>query len=334
MSKPKLPRVGQAATSDAGVGLVKARICAPPTQGGAGYFFRELPTADKGLDGQIEITADVGGEQVATGKILSVQVKAGESFFRRDNGDSWSVYVPEPTVNYWQSHSVPVLLVLADLERQQCFWVRGDATHRRTRRGFCISVPKRNVLDARSRDALAEIAENTTEAGRRLAELESEVPLMMQLTAGKPLSVDVRHWIHKSSGRCEVTLGIALDDPYEGDPPGMQPLASWTARGDGSADAITAWLPWADAEMDDDFYEGIRDDPYDEYLNEMGTYDNESGDMIDSIGIFDHWLEHRRDLQGSMYYDEIAGEIRCYRYRITLNDFGQAFVKVYNYLTG
>lgn len=330
----RLPKAGTTGTADAGLAFVKARVSTDRLNGGLGCLFRELPTGDKGVDGQVELVVEQDGEQVVTGKIISVQVKTGTSYFRHDRGECWSVYFDEATVNYWLSHSIPVLLVLVDLDGGECYWTRGDSEHHRTESGYRIDVPKKNVLTSAAYPDLARIAENTTEAGRRFARLEADIGVMRALERGHEIAVDVGHWWNKTSGRCDVVVGYALDDPYEGDPKGMREVQRLVAFGAASADSVEAWFPWAAADVDDEFYESISDDLYQEYLNETGTYDSETGRMIDSRGTFDDWLEARRGLKDAPPYGEAAGEIGYYRYRVRLNELGRAFLRVYQHLHG
>lgn len=147
-----LPRAGTLQTGDQAVAQVKLAVSQQ-----LGWLFRELPGPDLGIDGQIEILADVDGEARPTGRVMSVQVKGGPSFFKSDAGP-WTVYIEKPTVHYWRLHSLPVLVVLANLATGECFWTRGDdPALDPTEHHYKIVVPRDQRLDASARAALLNI---------------------------------------------------------------------------------------------------------------------------------------------------------------------------------
>ncbi|WCQ56133.1 DUF4365 domain-containing protein [Escherichia coli] len=46
-----------------------------------GHIFRENTNRDFGVDGQIEIVIESSGERNASGRLIAVQIKCGDSFF-------------------------------------------------------------------------------------------------------------------------------------------------------------------------------------------------------------------------------------------------------------
>src|SRR5205085_11632494 len=107
------------------------------------------------------------------GRIISVQVKTGRSYFKEDKGTHWLVRIKKTTVAYWRAHSVPVILILVDPKARLCFWSQADSeNHLEFDNNFGISVPKSQVLDDRARASLERLAANVSPAGRRLAGLE------------------------------------------------------------------------------------------------------------------------------------------------------------------
>jgi hypothetical protein len=83
-----------------------------------GLIWRETPTSDVGIDGQIEFV-DANG--LATGLIVAVQVKSGASYL----GDKKDRIIYRPTrkhANYWREFPVPVLLAIHDPESREIFW--------------------------------------------------------------------------------------------------------------------------------------------------------------------------------------------------------------------
>ena len=86
--------------------------------------WRETSTRDVGIDGQIE---HVSSEGVATGRIVAVQVKSGESYF----ADATATHVPyspsEAHRVYWESHPIPVILALHHPGENKTFWMDARA---------------------------------------------------------------------------------------------------------------------------------------------------------------------------------------------------------------
>ncbi len=90
--------------ADVGVGLVKTIIS------GMGHIFRELPTQDHGIDGEIEL---IDGDK-ATGRLVAVQIKTGQSYLKNDQGGKFVQSIRARHYEYWVDHSLPVILVLCD----------------------------------------------------------------------------------------------------------------------------------------------------------------------------------------------------------------------------
>ena len=83
-----------------------------------GNIFRKIHLEeDVGLDGIIEFVKD--GE--ATGRLLAIQVKSGDSFVANGK-DSFIVYVDEAHISYWQSHDLPIVLVCYSPSKKLAAW--------------------------------------------------------------------------------------------------------------------------------------------------------------------------------------------------------------------
>lgn len=155
----EMPNAGNTAVEQEGIALVKSISTRPLKKSGLGSIFRETSMPDYGIDGYLEfLSSDERGNSRATGKLISVQVKTGQSYFAEDDGDSWRVYIRKSTVNYWMSLSIPVILILVNEEQERCYWVRGDAFHEETMDSFRIQVPKANIFNSSARKPLFDIA--------------------------------------------------------------------------------------------------------------------------------------------------------------------------------
>lgn len=117
----------------------------------AGLIWRETPTGNVGIDGQIEY---VDGQGRATGRIVGVQVKCGVSYFE-DAGASWRFKPQEKHRFYWERYPVPVLLMLHHPENRQTYWVDVRQVLRSsTVDPQYVFVSKKQILQTTSPEAL------------------------------------------------------------------------------------------------------------------------------------------------------------------------------------
>jgi len=118
-----------------------------------GLIFRETPNGDVGIDGQIEY---VNNENQAIGKIVAVQIKAGDSYLI-DKGKYWSFYPKEKHKMYWESYPIPVILLIYSPSNNLTYFI--DARYQLnipTKTEKCIRIPKSNVLSEQSKDVIFE----------------------------------------------------------------------------------------------------------------------------------------------------------------------------------
>jgi hypothetical protein len=100
-----------------------------------------------------------------TGLIVGAQVKSGSSYFQEpahERGELvgwWFRDHEREHIDYWLGHSLPVLIILRDLESRVSYWthVTGDAVLP-AGKGAKILVPVQNMLDADHRDQLLAVA--------------------------------------------------------------------------------------------------------------------------------------------------------------------------------
>lgn len=83
-----------------------------------GLIWRETPNSDVGIDGQIEFV-DIDGR--ATGLMVAVQVKSGDSYVKGD-GAALVYYPSKKHANYWREFPVPILLVVHDPGTKTLYW--------------------------------------------------------------------------------------------------------------------------------------------------------------------------------------------------------------------
>lgn len=113
-----------------------------------GLIWRETERTDVGIDGHIELVNENGH---ATGVLVAVQIKSGDSYF--NEGDTeWRYYPEEKHRQYWERYPTPVLVVLHSPSRGESFWVDARLALKSPQRSQLryIGVPKGNVLQAAS----------------------------------------------------------------------------------------------------------------------------------------------------------------------------------------
>lgn len=120
-----------------------------------GWIFREQPTADYGIDAQIEICE--GGRP--TGRLIAVQIKSGSSWFARGDAEGFTYTGSLRHLDYWLEHSLPVILVLCDPAEYRAYWTPVERGHvRRGGSSWSIRVPRVSELSALSAEELRRLA--------------------------------------------------------------------------------------------------------------------------------------------------------------------------------
>lgn len=120
-----------------------------------GHIFRERPTSDVGIDGDIEIVNQ--GTEAATGRILLVQIKS-RSNVERDASGFLRFRCSEADIEYWLNAGPPVLLVIVDAPEKKAWfknlneWFGNDINRRRSR--TVLFDPSADVFDKAASDRL------------------------------------------------------------------------------------------------------------------------------------------------------------------------------------
>ncbi|RVK29520.1 DUF4365 domain-containing protein [Sinorhizobium meliloti] len=125
-----------------------------------GFIFRGQTSADYGVDATIEVTLTTdAGKRVATGRLIAVQVKQGDSVVRRTRY-GYTLYCSRSHANYWLRHSLPVIVVYSHPKTERLFWTHITETSlRRTPKGFAIDFDDTSELTLASEE-LRKLAES------------------------------------------------------------------------------------------------------------------------------------------------------------------------------
>jgi hypothetical protein len=184
--------------------------------------------------------------------------------------------------------------------------------------GWKILVPEDNVLDESAEAPLRAAAEADPYV-LRIRELQLARPWMELLGSGQRLVIDIEEWIHKSSGRGSISLGV---DNEDGGSP--TPLATWGVYLGSSdyAEVVPTLFAWADVSVYEETYD---DADHEEYEAECVTVDSE-GDRFESQDFAEWAAGHQREELRP--YTNVAGEADLWRLELTLNDLGRSFLIV------
>jgi len=142
------------------------------------WIFREQPIVDMGVDAHIEVCEDSN----PTGRLIALQIKTGKSWLKKSSNGY--VYRGKLThLNYWKSHSLPVIVVICDNEQRKAWWsLISDDQIVFTPKAWKITIPYDQYFDASSVELLKAIALLGWKKSKSLQELTKELSAVRSLT--------------------------------------------------------------------------------------------------------------------------------------------------------
>jgi hypothetical protein len=120
------------------------------------WHFGPNPLPDFGVDALAEIVA---ADDVVTGRLIGIQVKGGNSWFKRRRGDlGWVFESDDDHLAYWLGYSLPIIVVLVN-EKRQAFWqaITPETVIEKGSR-FTLVVPSAQRFDGSALDSLLALA--------------------------------------------------------------------------------------------------------------------------------------------------------------------------------
>jgi hypothetical protein len=181
-----------------------------------GSIFRETPQdTDVGIDGYIEFVEN----DIATGTLVGVQIKAGESFLKQySDGMYFSINASRADINYWNSHAIPVALIAYDPTTKLSGWL--DIT------GYIRQNPKTLQKDnavltihskssAFSNDTFASKFKSTFYVYRAEADLFKFTNLIVALDGEKRLQGFLGLMSHPRSRFSEITCYLLIEHLFD-----------------------------------------------------------------------------------------------------------------------
>jgi hypothetical protein len=135
-----------------------------------GFAFREQDVNDFGIDAHAELLE----AETATGRLLAMQLKSGNSYLEERANGGYVYRSDRDHVEYWLKHCLPVLVCLCDVDQRVVFWERLAAeTVASTGKGCKIVVPDEQRVDMGSRATLRDACTRVISASR-YTELRTE----------------------------------------------------------------------------------------------------------------------------------------------------------------
>ena len=106
------------------------------------WIFREQLVEDFGIDAEIE----VANQKYPTGKMIAIQIKSGDSYFKRTTREGIVFRFDENHKQYWLGHVLPVIVLLYHPVSKECIWEIIDkfTVKQVSRNGYKIVIPKEN----------------------------------------------------------------------------------------------------------------------------------------------------------------------------------------------
>ena len=261
------------------------------------FIFREQSIADYGIDAIIETREN----NLPTGKMIGVQIKSGDSFFRENEGESVIYRVDKKHRDYWVNHALPVIIVLYSPTQDKCIWELVSKENLI----FCksqwkILIPQSQILE-KSCSKLHDIAQNMSEYEHRHASLVFAKEWMLETQKKGHVILEVGEWVNKSSGKGDFFLKSTDDN---GNETVLFERTLWGFGLKSYANVIQEMFPWATVAVDTDFYE--------ENMEFERSSDLSSEDIYP--------------------YCNCAGEVDYYRLILSLNSVGKSFLAIEDFL--
>lgn len=180
---------------------------------GMGWIFRRQLESDFGIDAQAEIVED----RQPTGQLIALQIKSGSSFFVRKKGENHVFRGESRHLEYWENHSLPVVLILHNPESGLTLWQRVER-HRvmEGRNGsWSIEIPPYMTLDTNSAPAITHAIPRSDPESVRRRRTALDADLIRRVSKTGSAYVVIDEWVNKSLNFRSAE--IQFDEPEDQD---------------------------------------------------------------------------------------------------------------------
>jgi len=177
------------------------------------WIFREQSISDCGTDAYVEITRPgfKTGCYTPTGKLIGVQLKSGQSFFKEARDEYFVFRGSKRHLDYWLGHCIPTILIIYDRITGNAYWREVNrSTIILTEKGFKVNIFKQNLLKQSSKEALTNIAFFSSKYHYKLWQIQSSID-EIKLLITTPLFLYIEIDEIPNSNSCNITLLVTND---------------------------------------------------------------------------------------------------------------------------
>ncbi len=286
------------------------------------WLFRPQPFNDIGIDAHIEFI----DESDSPKQLLALQIKSGKSYFDEiRDGNVIFRDINDRQYSYWTMNSLPCIVILYNPENNTSIWEKLTSdTIKKTKegngKGYFVNVPlKQTFLDSKSNEKLLSIT-NLPQHVVNYNFLLSQKNFMEIIKNGGTVKLHSTEWVNKSSGKGTTEI-IVNDENGEEiySYPYWFPFTPYEM-------VFPRLFPWATFTADDDFYEEEDKNEWREY---NCWYDKEKDEWI-VVG--DTFEKYRKSLNPMRSIDH-SGEVAEYMLALGLNELGESFLKIDEYVS-
>jgi len=126
-----------------------------------GWIFREQPIEDYGIDAHVEVVES----DIATGKLIALQIKSGKSSFKEKTTDGFVFRGKTRHLEYWKNHSLPVMVVLYDDDSEVAYWQAVNISNvQKTDKAWKLIIPFKQQVNISSLEKIQEFSRKLTAA--------------------------------------------------------------------------------------------------------------------------------------------------------------------------
>jgi Domain of unknown function (DUF4365) len=126
-----------------------------------GCIFREQPKEDYGIDAHVEFIENCQ----ATGKLIALQIKSGDRYFKEKKGNNIIFRGENKHLEYWQNHSLPVIVVLYKDSENTAYWQAvNNNTVQRTEKGWKLLIPLDRQVNSHALEQLKKLSQKIISA--------------------------------------------------------------------------------------------------------------------------------------------------------------------------
>ena len=248
-------------------------------------IFREQRGGDTGLNAHLEIAETYP----KMGKVVGLQIRSDEGGALERAARGYVCRGEMAHVAYWLQHSLPVLVMVYDAQRERIHWESvSPETIEISGQSWELLVPYDQVYGPDSVGVIVDLPCYSP----YLARLALDRPWMEIIEGGGGILLEMDEWINRPTAKGSLRLCVLQENG------GREAVFEWPFQTDADMPHIfrlPSLFPWALIEVDRAFY------------REKGAEPPESS--------------------GALFpWDVAAGEIARFQLRLSLNDLGRSFL--------